>query len=62
MLSGQNFLLQDFCAPALVNARDFEDLCRVDIGVVASAHDGDAADHALKYLEDRGSENEKNEK
>ena len=59
MLSGQNFLLQDFCAPALVDARDFEYLCRVDIGVIASAHDGDAANHALIYLEDRGNENEK---
>jgi len=52
VLSGQNFLLQDFCAPALVDARDLENLGRVDIGVVASAHDGDTADHALIYLED----------
>jgi len=52
MLAGEYFLLQDLGASTLVDARDFEYLGRVDIGVVASPHDRDATDHALIYLDD----------
>lgn len=34
-----DFLLQYLCALALVEAGDFEDLCRIQMAVVAAAHD-----------------------
>lgn len=50
VLSREYFLLKYLCAPALLYARDLEDLCRIDIRVTASAHDCDTADHALVHL------------
>lgn len=51
VFSREDFLLEYFCASALFYAGDLEDLCRIDIRVTASAHDGDATDHALVDLE-----------
>lgn len=42
MLTGQDLFLKDFGALALVDARDLEDLGRIEPTVGASAHDGDA--------------------
>lgn len=50
MLSWQDFLLKNLGTAALVYARDFEDLGRVHIGIGASSHDGNAADHAFVHL------------
>jgi hypothetical protein len=38
VLSGENLLLEDLCAAALVDASDLEDLCGVDERVGATAH------------------------
>lgn len=51
VLPGEDFLLEYLCASALFYAGDLEDLGRIDIRVAASAHDGDAANHALVDLE-----------
>lgn len=51
VFSRQNLLLKDLCAPALIDPGDFEDLGSVDIGIDASAHDGNASHHALVDLD-----------
>lgn len=48
---GEDFLLEYLCASTLFYAGDLEDLGRIDIRVTASAHDGDATDHAFVDLQ-----------
>lgn len=51
MFSGQDFLFENLCAAALVYACDLEYLSRVHVGVGATAHDCNAAHHALVDLD-----------
>lgn len=50
VFSGEDFLLKYLCTSTLFYACDLEDLRCIDKRVTASAHDGDAADHALVDL------------
>lgn len=50
VFSGEYFLLEYLCTSSFFYAGDLEDLCCVDIRVTASAHNSDAADHALVDL------------
>ena len=47
MLSGEDLLLKNLCAAALVDTGNLEDLGRVYIGVGTPSHYRDAANHAL---------------
>ena len=51
MLSGEDLLLENLCSATLVDPRNLENLCGVDVGICSSAHDGYAADHAFVNLE-----------
>jgi len=51
MFPGQDFFLEYFGPAPFVYPCYLEDLCRVHVRVIPSAHHGDTANHALIHLE-----------
>lgn len=51
MFTGEDFLLQNLCAPAFVYSCYLQYLRSIDIGICSSPHDGYTANHTFVYLD-----------